>query len=312
MTKVGWMDSDDFQKHSNGANHPECPERLYSIREHIGKSHALGRLDLKQAPLITESELEHIHTAEHIQHVKKLAASGGGFFDNDTSCIPESWDAARRAAGAVAQSVKNVIDGTWNRAFCSARPPGHHAPSHRAMGFCLFNNVAIGAATALEHDEIKKVAILDWDVHHGNGTQDIFYERDDVIFASIHQYPFYPGSGSNTETGQGKGLGSSVNCPLALGSGSAEYILSWQDTILPAFESFAPDILLISAGFDADKRDPIGGLNVTPAGFETLSEEVLEWADQHCQGRVVSTLEGGYNIDALGEDVRIHLETMLG
>jgi acetoin utilization deacetylase AcuC-like enzyme len=180
------------------------------------------------------------------------------------------------------------------------------------MGFCLFNNIALGAEAALEHESINRVAILDWDVHHGNGTQDIFYERSDVMFASIHQHPLYPGTGMKDERGRGGGVGYTVNCPMSAGTHDATFLEAWSETIRPAFEAFEPDLILISAGFDADARDPLGGLSLTPNAFETITSNVVESAKAWCHGRVVSSLEGGYNVQALAEDVSVHLDALIG
>jgi acetoin utilization deacetylase AcuC-like enzyme len=209
------------------------------------------------------------------------------------------------------QAVNEVLAKRWRRAFCSVRPPGHHATVAQAMGFCLFDNVACGAEHALGTREVSRVAILDWDVHHGNGTQDIFWERADVLYVSWHQYPFYPGTGAAEDIGVGLGLSTTVNCPIAAGEGDAAYWHAWERRIRPALESFMPELLFISAGFDADRRDPIGGLTVTPAGFVRLSSAVVQWADRNCDGRVISALEGGYGLEALAEDVALHVETLL-
>lgn len=179
------------------------------------------------------------------------------------------------------------------------------------MGFCLFDNIACGAVAALEHGDIQRVAILDWDLHHGNGTQAIFYEEPRVLYASWHQYPHYPGTGALGDTGAGAGVGTTINCPVAAGGGDTEYWRAWTDRIRPALQTFAPQMIFISAGFDADQRDPLGGLCVTPTCFAALSEAVRRWADDNCSGRIVSALEGGYNLEALGEDVSLHVQSLL-
>lgn len=180
------------------------------------------------------------------------------------------------------------------------------------MGFCLFNNVVVGALRALEHQAVERVAILDWDVHHGNGTEELTYDRADVFFASVHQYPAYPGTGERERRGRGAGLGKNLNVPLSPGASDGEFLAAWTDEILPAFDEFAPDLLLISAGFDADARDPLAELRVTTEGFREMSRRVVEWADARIGGRIVSTLEGGYDLTALGEDVLVHVEALLG
>jgi len=309
MATTGWIDAESFDGHTNGPGHPERPERLEAIRDALGRVSYGSRLVRTQATPVDLDLVRRIHDPSYVAQVEATCKTGG-FLDPDTGVGPASWPAALDAAGAMVQAVNEVLTGTWQRAFCSVRPPGHHATPDRAMGFCLFDNVAIGAQAALDHPDIEKVAIIDWDVHHGNGTQDIFWRRGDVLFASTHQFPMYPGTGAHDETGEGAGEGTTVNCPLPAGAGDPEILQAWRETIRPAVEAFAPDIILISAGFDADARDPLARMEVTAGGFETLSSEVIALADQLCGGRVVSILEGGYSLEALGEDVRIHVDTL--
>jgi acetoin utilization deacetylase AcuC-like enzyme len=311
MGAVGWVDSDSFDKHTHGEGHPECPERLDAIREAFARRGLESRLSRIRAQPAPRELLEAVHTPGHVAALERLCQGGGGAIDPDTRVVPASWDAAVEAAGAAVQAVDAVLAGTWRRAFCSVRPPGHHATVAQAMGFCLFDNVACAAEHALATREVKRVAILDWDVHHGNGTQDIFWERGDVLFVSWHQYPFYPGTGALDDIGAGAGLGATLNCPIAAGEGDGALWQNWEKRVRPALEGFMPELLLISAGFDADRRDPLGGLTVTPAGFERLSAAVVAWADANCAGRVISVLEGGYGLEALGEDVSVHAETLL-
>lgn len=310
MQPIAWLDSPTFDAHTGGHEHPERPERLQAIREGLAHAGLDTRLHRVQAPAATRAALERVHTPRYVATLEAFCAQGGGALDADTAVVLPSWDAAVRAAGAVTHAVHQVLSGAWQRAFCSVRPPGHHAPADRAMGFCLFDNVAVGAQAALDSGLARRVAILDWDVHHGNGTQDIFYDRGDVLFASWHQYPFYPGTGALEEAGEGAGRNTTVNCPLAAGSGDAEYLHAWETRIRPALEDFAPDLLCISAGFDADRRDPLGELTVTAGGFARLSQAVIGWADRQVGGRVVSVLEGGYSLPALAEDVVLHVESM--
>jgi acetoin utilization deacetylase AcuC-like enzyme len=310
MKKVGWLDSHDFDLHTNGYGHPECPERLTAVRDAFAQSGVESHLIRTEPRLVDRALLESIHLPAYVAAIERFCSSGGGQLDPDTAAVSESWPAALKAAGGVVDAVQNVLSGTWQRAFCSARPPGHHAAASRAMGFCLFDNVAIGAQAAL-NSGLTRVAILDWDVHHGNGTQSIFWERGDVFYASWHQYPFYPGTGAACEKGTAGGLGATLNCPLPAGSGDAEYLHAWREQILPALEDYQPELLILSAGFDADARDPLAGLAVTAHGFEMLSREVIEWSDRHCGGRVVSVLEGGYDLTALAEDVTLHVQTLL-
>jgi acetoin utilization deacetylase AcuC-like enzyme len=307
---VGWMDSEWFDRHINGANHPECPERLTAIREGLAARNLDTRLIRTLPPPVDRELLERIHTAEYVRQVEALCLSGGGYLDPDTAVVPDSFTSAMYAAGATADAVKRVIEGSWKRALCTVRPPGHHAPPSKAMGFCLFANAGIAAQAALDCG-LQRVAILDWDVHHGNGTQAIFWLRSDVFYASWHQFPLYPGTGAAREIGEGPGIGTTLNCPLPTGAGDLEYQQVWDQKIRPALEEYAPEMLIISAGFDADQRDPLAGLQVTPAGFESLSASIISWADSHCDGRVVSVLEGGYSLEALAEDVALHADTLL-
>ena len=311
MPPIAWLDSPTFDLHTGGPEHPERPERLRAVRDGLANAGLDTKLHRVLAPAAPRAALERVHSANHVAQLQAFCSRGGGALDVDTAVVPPSWDAASHAAGAMVHAVEQVLHGTWRRALCTVRPPGHHAPANRAMGFCLLNNVAIGAQAALDSGKAQRVAILDWDVHHGNGTQDIFYNRGDVLYASLHQYPFYPGTGALEETGEGAGLGTTVNCPLAAGSGNAECTHAWETRIRPALETFGPDLLCISAGFDADGRDPLGELQVTAAGFARLSQAVLVWADRNVGGRVVSVLEGGYSLPALAEDVSLHVESML-
>jgi acetoin utilization deacetylase AcuC-like enzyme len=253
--------------------------------------------------------LARVHAADYIASMEKLSAAGGGRLDADTPIGPHTARAAGLAAGAVVLAVERVLDGRWSRAFCSVRPPGHHASRERGTGFCVFNNVAVGAAAAL--DRVGRVAILDWDAHHGNGTQAIFARDPRVFYASWHQSPFYPDTGRADEVGEASGVRTVVNCPLPAGAGDAELMAAWAERIEPALRTFRPELLLVSAGFDADVRDPLTDLAVTSAGFAALSRAVVDWADEHCSGRIVSVLEGGYALDALVEDVVAHVRALL-
>jgi acetoin utilization deacetylase AcuC-like enzyme len=311
-----WFDSSLYDEHNNGPGHPERPERLTAVREGIAKRGLEGRLERREAGPVDRALLERLHDPKYVSEVEALCQAGGGRLDADTAVAARSWDAALRAAGSVVEAVDAVLDASSassasRRAFCSVRPPGHHAERARGMGFCLFDNVAVGAEHALARG-VPRIAIIDWDAHHGNGTQDLFWRRGDVLYASWHQYPFYPGTGALSDVGEGPGQGTTVNCPIAAGEGDAAFLNGWETQIRPALERFEPELLIISAGFDADERDPLAGLCVTPQGFSKLSESVMRWADSHTQGRVVSVLEGGYALDALAEDVALHLETLAG
>lgn len=308
---VGWIDSPSFDRHSNGPSHPESPGRLEAIRAALERENLIRRLDRIEAPRVDREWLARVHSPGYLEDLERICRAGGGALDPDTVAVPDSWDAALRAAGAGVEAVRRVLAGEWRRGFCSVRPPGHHARPGTAMGFCLFANVAVAAEAALATPGISRVAILDWDVHHGNGTQEIFWERGEVLFASWHQYPFYPGTGGEDEVGEGAGRGTTVNVPLAAGSGDRELWRGWETRVRPALEGFEPDLVLVSAGFDGDGRDPLGGLRYTAAGYARLSQAVVDFSEQYCQGRLVSMLEGGYDLRALGEDTALHLGTML-
>ena len=316
---MAWFDSLAFDWHEGPHGHPERPERHQAIRSVLegkvreGKTRGGDEEELiPTAPTpVARSLLERVHDAGYIERLERLATFGGGNIDPDTYVGPHSVEAALLAAGAVSEAVDGVLAGRFRSAFCSVRPPGHHACRDRGMGFCLFNNVVVGAQRALMHPDVGRVAILDFDVHHGNGTEELTYERGDVFFASIHQYPSYPGTGDADRRGRGEGLSTNLNVPLPPGAGDEEFVAAFSERIGPALEKFAPDFLLISAGFDADARDPLAELEVTAAGFRRLSQQVVCWADAHVGGRIVSTLEGGYDLAALGEDVLAHVETLL-
>lgn len=308
---VAWFDSDAFDWHEGSGNHPERPARLQAVRQRFQTSGLAEKLLKQSCPEVERKLLEEVHTRDYVEKVDRLTHFGATQLDADTYCSEGSWEAALRAAGAVQAAVTGVLEGRFRRAFCGVRPPGHHARPGAAMGFCLFGNVAVGAQVALKFPSVKRVAILDWDVHHGNGTEEIFIERSDVFYTSLHQYPAYPATGDALERGHGAGEGYNLNVPLAPGSGDEELLSAWREHVCPALTEYNPQILLISAGFDADFRDPLGELKVTTQGFRTLSTEVMAWADENCAGRVVSVLEGGYDCMALADDVEAHVETML-
>lgn len=311
---VAWFDSPQFDWHEGPHGHPERPGRHHSIRATL-EAKLLDESTVELIPTaptpVDRTLLQKVHHPDYIQRLERFAAFGGGQIDPDTYVEQHSVEAALLAAGAVSDAVDGVLSGHFRSAFCGVRPPGHHARRDQAMGFCLFNNVIVGAVRALEHADVRRVAILDFDVHHGNGTEELTYERDDIFFASIHQYPAYPGTGDADRRGRGAGLGKNLNVPLPPGTGDEQFVAAFSETIRPAFDDFAPDLLLVSAGFDADARDPLAELQVTTEGFRELSRQVVAWADSRVKGRIVSTLEGGYDLTALGEDVLAHVEALL-
>lgn len=299
-----------FQEHLTG-RHPESPQRLVAILEHLTKQKLVDRCGRGEFTFATQEQLQTVHSAAHIRRVEDFVADGGGRIEQDTVCSPKSWDAARLAAGASISAVDSVLKGTDKTALCLVRPPGHHALSGSPMGFCLFNNVAIAARRAIAVHKLRRVLIVDWDVHHGNGTQEIFYTDEQVYFLSSHRYPFYPGSGDANETGAGPGVGTKFNLPLAFGISRKELLTRFESKLSQAAEKCRPELILLSAGFDAHREDPIGSLSLETEDFSKLTDLVKQVAQAHCGGKIVSLLEGGYNTQRLAESVGVHLERLL-
>ncbi len=292
--------------HSAGPGHPESPLRLRTVLEALDADR-FAALDRVEAPRATREQLERVHEPELIELVNTEVPDGGyASLDGDTTMTTHSREAALRAAGAVCAAVDAVIDGTATRAFCAVRPPGHHATHDQAMGFCLFNSVAVGAAHALARG-IERVAIIDFDVHHGNGTQDIFWDTPSVLYASTHQSPLYPGTGARSETG----AGNIVNAPLPPGAGRAEFRAAFEQIVLPALREQKPQLVMISAGFDAHRLDPLADLNLEGDDFAWATRELVDIAQTYASGRVVSSLEGGYSPTALRESTAAHVAALL-
>ena len=285
--------------------HPERPERVAAILEAI-KGSDLGITPELASPA-TDALIQQVHDPRYIAMLDRAASEGGGYLDPDTYITPVSMVAARTAAGAVVDGVHRVLDGTARHAFAVVRPPGHHAEYARAMGFCLLNNVAVGVYAAREKG-VRRIAILDFDVHHGNGTQHSFADDAEVFYASTHQYPFYPGTGAADERGT---HGNILNVPLASGSGDRAFLGAWDGTIGPAVAAFKPELLLVSAGFDAHEDDPLAGLEVTTDGYRDLARLIKNWAISLSRGRTVWALEGGYNLAALGNSAVACLEVLV-
>jgi acetoin utilization deacetylase AcuC-like enzyme len=311
VQRVGLFHHPGFLEHDTGAGHPERPQRLQAILEHLQATDVWKRLHQIEPQRVERPILELVHPRAHIDLIEHACHEGPTALDPDTVVSPGSWEAALRAIGAVTQAIDRVVQGTLQAAFCAVRPPGHHALASRAMGFCLFNNVAIGACYAQRHHGLSRILIVDGAVHHGNGPQAIFYDDPTVLYFSTHQYPYYPGTGSHQERGEGKGTGFTINVPLPAGSGDAELIQAFEQELLPKALNFKPQLILISAGFDAHRDDPLAGLNATEAGYARLTGLVLEITKASCPGRVVSVLEGGYNLTALGRSVAAHLRTLV-
>lgn len=296
--------------HEGQPGHPERPDRLRAILAAL-EAPEFNALDRAEAPLADIAAIEAVHGRGHIDAVRAAepdnAAQGLGRMDADTYLSPGSFEAALRAAGAGVAAVDAVLGGLVDNAFCAMRPPGHHAEKARAMGFCLFNNAAIAARHAQNFHAAARIAIVDFDVHHGNGTQDIFWDDGSVLYASTHQMPLYPGSGGADETG----AGNIFNVPLAPGAGGSEFRAAMTGTIFPALDNFAPQLLLISAGFDAHERDPLGGLMLTDDDFAWVTGELKKLAKTHCRGAVVSLLEGGYDLVGLARASAAHVRVLL-
>jgi acetoin utilization deacetylase AcuC-like enzyme len=302
-----------YREHLQGRQHPECPERFDAVMDGLRRAGLLERLGRVEARPATEDELALCHTREYVRTAKRDAESGHTYLSTgDTDITPNSWEVAVRAAGGVLNAVDRVCTGAARNAFCAVRPPGHHATRSRGMGFCLFNNVALAARWAQRKHGIGRVLIVDWDVHHGNGTQDIFYEDGSVFFFSTHQWPLYPGLGRADETGEGAGVGATMNFPFPAGSGRAEILGAVRDRLMPAMEKFRPELVLISAGFDSRAGDPLGRFTLTDADFADLTRAVMEIADGSAGGRVVSLLEGGYNLSGLASAAAAHVAVLAG
>ncbi|MBF6567296.1 MAG: histone deacetylase [Candidatus Binataceae bacterium] len=309
MLKTALITDRRYTAHRPGSAHPERPERVEAM---IEMADGLRRDELKFiAPREAElDELELCHERDYIASVARTAGLDHYAFDPDTRTSPESFRIALLAAGGVLTAVEAVLEGVVDNAFAIVRPPGHHALPARAMGFCLFNNVAIAAAWLLQRRGLKRVAIVDWDVHHGNGTQEIFYYSPDVLYVSTHQFPQYPGTGAVDEIGEGAGAGYTVNIPLPAQFGDAEYLRAFDELIVPACREFKPEFILVSAGFDCHFRDPLGAMRVTEAGFAGMIRRLKQIAAECCRGRIVAALEGGYDLKALADSGQAVIEEL--
>jgi acetoin utilization deacetylase AcuC-like enzyme len=311
MKPIGLLYHPIFLEHDLGEGHPETPDRLRAVLEALDDLKSDPRFIWHEPEEAAVEDITRIHAPEYVAWVRESCASGGLFFPPlEGMLAPATYLAALRAAGAVIEASRRVWEGEWAGAMALVRPPGHHAIRSSAMGFCVFNNIAIAAAYLLEVLGVQSILIVDFDVHHGNGTQDLFYGNSQVNYFSIHQFPHYPGSGAKFERGEAEGEGATLNVPLASGSGDTEVIAAFQDQLLPWADEKRPEILLISAGFDAHKYDPLSGLCVTTDGFRRMAAMMKQIAEKHCAGRWVASLEGGYHLKSLGESIRAFLEGM--
>jgi acetoin utilization deacetylase AcuC-like enzyme len=299
-----------FLEHDTGT-HPERAQRLRQVTAHLRRTGLEQKCQVVECPQATVEDLAAVHGTDYIASVAEFARQGGGRIEADTVLSPRSYDAAACAAGAVCDAVRQVVAGPDKRALCLVRPPGHHALERDAMGFCLFNNVAVAARVATRQLGLHRVLIVDWDVHHGNGTQAAFWEDPQVAFFSIHRWPFYPGTGWTDETGAGNGLGTIENLPVEFGTPRAEYLKLFGDELDRFAARTKPELVIVSAGFDSHRDDPVGSLGLETEDFIPLSRNVLEVADQYAEGRIVSALEGGYNPGVLAGCVEAHLEELL-
>ncbi len=304
-----YMD-DVFLQHDTG-NHPECTARIQKVNERLEASDMLRQVRRCQVKSAEDADVLRVHSKQHLDHIRAFAAAGGGRIETDTVVCPASIKVALSAAGTVVDAVEKVVGGESAQALCLVRPPGHHAVPEAPMGFCLLGNAAIAARTAVQRLELDRVLVVDWDVHHGNGTQDVFYDDEQVTFFSAHRFPFYPGTGRLSESGRGAGLGHTFNLPLAFGTSRKDYLAAFERVLSQAAETCRPDLLIISAGFDAHAADPVGSLGLETEDFQQLTQLVMQVAATHCDGRLVSVLEGGYNVNKLADCVELHLKTLL-
>ena len=305
--KTGLITSDTYQNHNTGDGHPEKIDRVTVVIDNFKK---LDNKDLvwKKPSKFDRSLLEITHNSDYINFVEKsFPEKGLSFLDGDTIVSPGSKDATSDAVGSIITAIDGVQNKNYNNAFCAVRPPGHHAKKNKAMGFCIYNNVAVGANYLINKYKLKKIAIIDFDVHHGNGTQDIFYDNEKVLYISTHQYPYYPGSGTNDEKGKHNNI---LNIPLPAGTTSEEYLNAYE-FVLKKIKEFKPEFILLSAGFDAHKDDPLAQLQLESKDFYNITKRTLELSKQYCDGKVVSILEGGYDLLALQESTEMHVKALL-
>jgi acetoin utilization deacetylase AcuC-like enzyme len=316
MLKTGLVADPAVRQHDTGPGHPEQPARYSAVMDRLEFTGLRDLLTPIHPRAANEDEIALVHTRPYMALVAEEIGRtspncpGEQLSTGDTVVSPQSLDAALRATGCVLSAVDAVFSGQVNNAFCVVRPPGHHANAGRGMGFCVFNNVAVGARYAQQKFGAGRVAIVDWDVHHGNGTQDIFYEDGSVMFFSSHQSPWYPGTGAATETGQGQGAGLTINCPFGAGAGRAQLMQAFARSLLPKLAEFRPDLLMISAGFDSRVNDPLGQFTLTDEDFKDLTLLLLEAADKYAGGRIVSALEGGYSLSGLASASAAHVRAL--
>ncbi|MFW6162604.1 MAG: histone deacetylase [Planctomycetota bacterium] len=309
---VGVVYHPDYLEHRTGRGHPERPERLTAIVEHLQQTGLWDAVTHIEPRLATVEEVAAVHGTDYIAFVDERCAGGGGLLDlGDTPVCPASYEAALLAAGGLLAGADAVVAGDVRNAFALVRPPGHHARRANGMGFCIFNNIAIAARYLQRRHGVGRVLIADWDVHHGNGTQEAFYDDPSVAFLSLHRYPFYPGTGAAAERGTGDAAGSMVNVPLLAGTGGGDFVATFGDRLGELAGEFPPDFVLVSAGFDGHRDDPLGGMALGDDDYAELARRVRAVADEYCGGRLLLTLEGGYDLGALGRSVAAVLRVLL-
>ena len=309
--KTAFASDTRFMDHDTGIGHPERPARLSHTLAHLESKPWFPSLHMMGGVECNLDQISSMHDEGLIHRAQTSCAQGLSYLDSpDVVISPDSFEIARLAVGTVLSLSDAIVSGQVNNGFALIRPPGHHAERNEALGFCLFNNIAITARYLQQQHGLERILIVDWDVHHGNGTQHLFEEDPSVFFISTHQYPHYPGTGSRSENGIGAGQGATLNCPMNAGTGDDDYQDAFREKILPAIHNFKPDMILISAGFDAHRADPLGSINLSSEHYAWMTTRLMECADQYCQGRILSALEGGYDLDALAESVGIHLATL--
>ena len=312
MAKTGLVYHPAYLEHDMGAGHPESPNRLRAIMQQLEQSGTLAQVTRIEPRKAEEKWITQVHTPSYVASLNRHAPTSGRVsLDPDTSMSPGSLNAAYLAAGGALAGVDAIMAGQVDQVFCAVRPPGHHAEAGRAMGFCFYNNVAIAARYVQKKYGLSRVLIVDWDVHHGNGTQHSFEDDPSVLFFSTHQYPHYPGSGWMTERGKGDGEGFTINVPMEAGEGDEEYQAVFLKSLVPAADAFKPEFVIISSGFDAHKDDPLASMGLTEAGYADLTGIVAGIAKRHAKGRILSSLEGGYNLTALAASVDTHIQALL-